>query len=282
MVDVVVCGHLTLDQPPGGVRPGGAAYYATITAQRQGLRVGLLTSFGPDFPREAIPADVELAVVPSERTTTFRIGAGRLVEGRRVRELAVLDRATDLEASALPPAWLEAGLGVLGPVTGEVDPALAAEFPDSSLVALPPGWMRQGGARGGVDATAWCARGAVAAAVGGRGPGAAASAGGGGEPGGHRALPEGGAGVVPACAARRGHPGARGSHPFRERGALRRRPRRGGGAGRHPSRRRLRHHPSHRLPPGGQRLGGGRRRGLLRGGLGGGRRGRRHPGRPGA
>ena len=39
MVDVVVVGHVTLDQTPGGVRPGGAAYYATITAQRQGLRV---------------------------------------------------------------------------------------------------------------------------------------------------------------------------------------------------------------------------------------------------
>jgi len=77
------------------------------------------------------------------------------VEGRRVRELAVLDRATDLEASALPPAWLEAGLGVLGPVTGEVDPALAAEFPDSSLVALPQGWMRQRGARGVLSPQPW-------------------------------------------------------------------------------------------------------------------------------
>ena len=31
MVDVVIVGHVTLDQTPGGVRPGGAAYYATIT-----------------------------------------------------------------------------------------------------------------------------------------------------------------------------------------------------------------------------------------------------------
>src|SRR5690242_15413362 len=123
MVDVVVVGHVTLDQAPGGVRPGGAAYYAAITAQRQGLRVGLLTSFGPDFPREALPADVELAVVPSARTTRFRIGPGRVAEGRRARELAVLERATDLEAAALPAAWRVAGLGVLGPVTGEVDPA---------------------------------------------------------------------------------------------------------------------------------------------------------------
>lgn len=155
MVDVVVVGHVTLDQTFRGVRPGGAAYYATITAQRQGLRVGLLTSFGPDFPREAIPDGVELEVVPSPRTTRFRIDTGGVVEGRRVRQLAVLDRATDLEAAAVPAAWREAGLGVLGPVTGEVDPALAAAFPDASVAALPQGWMRQRGPGGLLAPQRW-------------------------------------------------------------------------------------------------------------------------------
>ncbi len=154
-VDVVVIGHVTLDQTPRGLRPGGAAYYAAVTAHRQGLRVGVLTSFGPDFPREALPRGIEVVTVPSTRTTTFRIGPGRLAEGRRVRELAILGRATDLEAAALPDEWRDVALGVLCPIAGEVDPALAAAFPDTSMAVLPQGWMRQRGAGGVVSPQPW-------------------------------------------------------------------------------------------------------------------------------
>jgi sugar/nucleoside kinase (ribokinase family) len=148
-VDFVAIGHVTLDQTPRGIRPGGAAYYTAMTAHRLGLRVGLLTSFGPDFPREAVPADIEVVNVPAERTTTFRIGQTRPGPGGRTRELAVLARAADLEADALPEAWRDATLGALAPVTGEVDPGFAAAFPETSLVALPQGWMRQRG-KGGI------------------------------------------------------------------------------------------------------------------------------------
>lgn len=144
-VDFVAIGHVTLDQTARGTRPGGAAYYTAMTAYRLGLRVGLLTSFGPDFPREAIPAGIEVVNVAAERTTTFRIGQ----TGGRARELAVLARAADLEAEALPEAWQDATLGALAPVTGEVDPGFAAAFPEASLVALPQGWMRQRG-KGGI------------------------------------------------------------------------------------------------------------------------------------
>ena len=143
-VDFVAIGHVTLDRTPRGTRPGGAAYYTAVTAHRLGLRVGLLTSFGPDFPREAIPAGIEVVNVTAERTTTFRIG-----QSGRTRELAVLARAADLEAAALPEAWQDATLGALAPVTGEVDPGFAAAFPETSLVALPQGWMRQRG-KGGI------------------------------------------------------------------------------------------------------------------------------------
>jgi sugar/nucleoside kinase (ribokinase family) len=144
-VDFVAIGHLTLDQTARGTRPGGAAYYTAMTAHRLGLRVGLLTSFGPDFPREAIPAGIEVVNIAAERTTTFRIAQ----TSGRPRELAVLARAADLEAEALPEAWQDATLGALAPVAGEVDPGFAAAFPETSLVALPQGWMRQRG-KGGI------------------------------------------------------------------------------------------------------------------------------------
>ncbi|HUM14725.1 MAG TPA: PfkB family carbohydrate kinase [Candidatus Nitrosotalea sp.] len=154
-VDFVAVGHLTVDQTSRGPRPGGAAYYAAITAHRQGLRVGLLTSHGPDFPLDALPPDIRVVNVPSPRTTVFKIGPGRIVEGRRVRQLSVLARAADLEAAALPEAWRDASLGALCPVAAEVDPALAAAFPETPLVALPQGWMRQRGPGGVVSPQPW-------------------------------------------------------------------------------------------------------------------------------
>lgn len=154
-LDFVAVGHVTLDQTPRGGRPGGAAYYTAVTARRLGLRVGLLTSFGPDFPREAIPADIAVVSVPAERTTTFRISQGRLGQSGRRRELAVLARAADLEAAALPEEWRDATLAALAPVTGEVDPAFAVAFPETSLVALPQGWMRQRGQGGVVSPQPW-------------------------------------------------------------------------------------------------------------------------------
>jgi sugar/nucleoside kinase (ribokinase family) len=55
----------------------------------------------------------------------------------------------------LPEAWRDATLGALAPVTGEVDPAFAAAFPETSLVALAQGWMRQRGRGGVVSPQPW-------------------------------------------------------------------------------------------------------------------------------
>ncbi len=92
-MDFVAVGHVTLDRTPSGTRPGGAAYYAALTAHRLGLRTALLTSFGPGVPADALPHDLVVVNVPSERTTTFE-----LAEAARGRQLTVLSRAADLES----------------------------------------------------------------------------------------------------------------------------------------------------------------------------------------
>ena len=146
MIDLVAIGHVTFDETPSGVRPGGSAYYAALTAQRLGLRVGLLTSVASDYPLDVFPAGIEVAVTPSAHTTRYRLG-----EAKGARTLTLLSRAADLEAEHLPPAWREAPLAVLGPVANEVDPALAGAFDDASVGVLPQGWMRKRG-RGGLMA----------------------------------------------------------------------------------------------------------------------------------
>lgn len=146
MIDLVAIGHVTLDETPSGVRPGGSAYYAALTAQRLGLRVGLFTSVAPDYQLDVLPPGVEVMVTPSSETTRYRLG-----EVKGARTLTLLSRAADLEAEHLPPAWREAPLAILGPVASEVDPALAGAFDDASVAVLPQGWMRKRG-RGGVMA----------------------------------------------------------------------------------------------------------------------------------
>src|SRR5690349_24609377 len=99
-----------------------------MAATRLGLRVGLVTSFAADFPASHLPADVEIVNVQSALTTTFEVGQG--AAGRTLRLVA---RAADLEEMDLPAAWRRASLAILCPVASEVDPALAAAFPEGAL-----------------------------------------------------------------------------------------------------------------------------------------------------
>jgi sugar/nucleoside kinase (ribokinase family) len=136
--DLVVAGHVTLDVTSGGTRPGGAAYYAALAAHRLGLRVGLLTSFGDDFPADAIPSDILVAKVDSPGSTTFTLtGTGSS------RTLTLGARAADLEVDDLPPDWTGAPLALLCPVINEVDSVLAESLGAASMGVLPQGWMRR-------------------------------------------------------------------------------------------------------------------------------------------
>ena len=143
-MDLVAIGHVTFDETPSGVRPGGSAYYVALAARRLGLEVGLLTSVAPDFSSHVIPAGITVATVSSPRMTRYRVG-----EAGGSRTLTLLSRAEDIEIQHLPEGWKSASLAVLCPVVGEVDPALVSAFDDASLAVLPQGWMRTRG-KGGV------------------------------------------------------------------------------------------------------------------------------------
>lgn len=150
MIDFVAVGHVTLDETPTGIRPGGAAYYAVWTAHRLGLRPALLTSFGSDVPADALPPGLALHNVPSSRSTVYEIeerGGGR--------RLRLAGRAGDIEDGALPHDWRHAPIALLCPVANEVDPALAAAFPEASLGVAAQGWMRRRGAGGEIGWQPW-------------------------------------------------------------------------------------------------------------------------------
>jgi 1D-myo-inositol 3-kinase len=151
-MDFVAVGHVTLDQTPSGTRPGGGAYYAALTAHRLGLRAGILTSCGPDFPREALPPELPMVAVPADATTRFAFGSGA-----GGRTLTLLARAGDLSPRHCPAEWRAAPLAMLCPVAAEVAPAFATTFADAALGVLPQGWLRRAAAGGRVEPHPWAA-----------------------------------------------------------------------------------------------------------------------------
>jgi sugar/nucleoside kinase (ribokinase family) len=148
--DFVAVGHLTVDELSSGLRPGGSALYAGLFAHQQGLRVGLLTSYGPDFPFDVLPPEIEVVGVPAVGTTRFALDyrAG----GRR---LTIKERAERLEPSHLPPHFAEAGLAYLCPVADEVAPELAHAFPDAAVGVGAQGWCRVWERDGAVRMRPW-------------------------------------------------------------------------------------------------------------------------------
>jgi sugar/nucleoside kinase (ribokinase family) len=136
-LDFVAVGHLTVDELSEGLRPGGSALYAGLFAYRQGLRVGLLTSAGPDFPFEVLPPEIEVVSVPAVATTRFALDYRPA--GRR---LTLKERAARLEPSHLPSHFAEARLAYLCPVADEVEPALVRAFGDAAIGVGAQGWCR--------------------------------------------------------------------------------------------------------------------------------------------
>jgi len=148
--DFISVGHVTLDRFPEGVRPGGSALYAAVTAHRLGLSAGILTSHGDDFPLDAVPPQIEVVTVEAPETTVFehQPGAG----GRSLRVAAA---ARPLGVEDVPDDWRDAGLVLLAPVLTEIDPALVTAFPDASISASAQGWLRTLGRGGEVLPTPW-------------------------------------------------------------------------------------------------------------------------------
>jgi sugar/nucleoside kinase (ribokinase family) len=148
--DFVAVGHVTLDHFGEVTRPGGAALYAAITAHRLGLSAAILTSHAADFPLDALPTPIEVVGLKAPATTAFEHREAR--EGRALR---VLGAARSLAVADLPEDWRPAPLVLLAPVLQEVDPMLAAAFPDGAVGAEVQGWLRAVDRAGAVSPTQW-------------------------------------------------------------------------------------------------------------------------------
>ena len=142
-IDYLLIGNITKDLIPGGSTPGGTALYSALTAQRLGMRVGLVTCVpDADFVRKLLPG-VELHVLPAEQRSTFE---NRYWGNDRLQIIHHVAPAVMVED--VPVAWRQAPIVHLGPIALEADHGLIGAFPNSTVCATPQGWMRKWDAEG--------------------------------------------------------------------------------------------------------------------------------------
>ncbi len=145
----LVVGHVVQDLiSPGDAetwRLGGTAAYASLLARNLGLRTAVLTAAAADLPLDELLPGIDCRAVPSQATTRIR---NVYTDGHRHQHIP--QRAATITAEHLPDDWRRAPTVLLGPVTGEIDDALAACFPGSLLGVCAQGWLRQIGPDGRV------------------------------------------------------------------------------------------------------------------------------------
>jgi 1D-myo-inositol 3-kinase len=149
--DFVAIGHVTQDLlPDGGYTIGGTATYASLTAQRLGLGVGVLTSVPSQLDLSGTLRDIDVHAVPSELATTFE----NTYQGQKRRQF-VHSLASPLQPVHLPPPWKKAPIVLLCPLAGELGLDWLGIFLKSLVGVTPQGWMREWDEQGLVRQKVW-------------------------------------------------------------------------------------------------------------------------------
>ncbi len=149
--DYLLIGHMTADLTPDGRLPGGTVSYATRTAASFGLRVALLTSAVEGDPLLAwLTPYGEIVSLPAAQTTTYEniyTPSGRVQYVRGV--------AAPIGAEDLPAHFLGAPLVHLAPIADEIDPQIAHQFKDATVLLTLQGWLRRWDTDGRVHFKRW-------------------------------------------------------------------------------------------------------------------------------
>jgi sugar/nucleoside kinase (ribokinase family) len=151
-LDLVVLGNLLVDDvvlPDGRTRmaePGGAVLYVALGAALWGLRVGIVSIRGDEYPAQAIDTLAARGIALEGVAPLGRPGLRTwlLYEGARRRIVHRLDGPTHAEMSpapeAVPSAWRSARAFHLAPMPFGVQQALVAALPSDAgrLLSLDP------------------------------------------------------------------------------------------------------------------------------------------------
>ena len=137
-IDFLVVGHICRDVTPSGYSLGGTATYGAITARNLGLKCGILTRAGDDLQLDHLFDDLDIHVLPSNVSTTFR---NEYHDGHRTQYIQAV--SDPIRAEDVPASWRQPKIVLLGPVAQELDADLTSGFPGAVVGAILQGWMRQ-------------------------------------------------------------------------------------------------------------------------------------------
>ena len=150
-LELIVVGHVTVDRVGGEKRLGGAAAYAALAAKKLGANVGVVTSFGDDFPFLHLFEDISMRVIGADKTTTFD---NIYADGTRDQRVASM--ASPLRAEHVANLVLAEDAAVLYcPVVHEIEAPLEPLTPKGLCGVAPQGFYRQWDDAGVVSSREW-------------------------------------------------------------------------------------------------------------------------------
>ena len=149
--DFLVIGHVTKDLQEDGYTIGGTVTFASLTARNLGQRTAVVTRASPDLELNPIYQGIEVLCLPSPVTSTFQ----NLYSANGTRTQYLRAVADPIAAEDIPPAWREAKIVLLGPLTNELKESIARIFPHSLIGVTPQGWMRRWDGDGRVFPKHW-------------------------------------------------------------------------------------------------------------------------------
>ena len=148
-IDYLVIGHVTRDLVDGAAVLGGTAAYAALTSQALGLNTAMVTATADDVDLQPL-VGIVVHRPPSQESTTFEN-----IETENGRRQVIHAVADPLNLASIPKDWLSARLVHLGPVAGEVDPAILDAFPHAFRGLTLQGWLRSWDLQGQVAFSPW-------------------------------------------------------------------------------------------------------------------------------
>lgn len=154
-VDILLIGNVTKDLIHAHdfrtYLLGGTVTFAAVVADRLGRQPTVVTRATPDTDMSAMPPSAQLHVLPSPSTTTFSN-----IYTPQGRIQYCYTPAPPISASDIDISLRHPDIALLGPIADEIEPDVAAIFPEETVVAaVPQGWMRRWDADGRVHSKQW-------------------------------------------------------------------------------------------------------------------------------
>jgi len=150
-IDYLLVGHITIDIVPNGRALGGTVSYAAPIAHAMGHRVGIMTScaVGENLVAPLLEY-TDLAIIGAQESTTFE---NIYNDGGRVQYVHEL--AKPIRYDDIPVGWTTAPLVQFSPLVEEINPMMAHQFPNSTVLLTLQGMLRKWGDDGRVYFKRW-------------------------------------------------------------------------------------------------------------------------------